>query len=248
MNEAVKRAGEALRDLYPMGVSLLWKAPLVLALVVVPEFVQHVVEIKLGMFEGGAATRAAADSPLRWAFGFAKIVGLVLAMLASARFWSTHRAGHAWYDPRGIAWRRLILGTILFMGVPSLPLLATGYVSDMATQLVSLAITLPLLPMLFLMVGGLFGDRETPLRDYWRRSWGWTLFTALLVVVAFWPASQLHRLNHVWAMKQPLLLVWPLMAFDSLIVGLLAGMTGTALYLGYAGFARGRAEQAFNLS
>jgi hypothetical protein len=37
--------------------------------------------------------------------------------------------------------------------------------------------------------------------------------------------------------------VWALMIFDSLLVGLLAGLTGTALYLGYAAFARGEEGQ-----
>jgi hypothetical protein len=30
--------------------------------------------------------------------------------------------------------------------------------------------------------------------------------------------------------------VWVIMILDSVLVGLLAGLTGTALYLGYAGF------------
>ena len=237
MREPLTRAGQALVRLYPKGFSLLWKAPLVLALVVVPEFAQHVVEIQLGMFEGGAATRAAADSPLRWTFGYAKMVGVFLVFLAAARFWWTRRAARAWYDPRGIAWQRFGLGALLFMGVPLLPLLATGRVSEKTIQVASLILTIPLLPMLFVMIAGLFGDRDTPMRDFWRRSWGWTLFTALLLVLAFAPAQWLHGRNHQWAMGADLTLVWPLMIFDSVLVGLLAGLTGTALYLGYAAFA-----------
>lgn len=243
MRQALKRAGEALRDLYPMGFSMLWKAPLVLALIVLPEFAQHVVEIKLGMFDGGAATHAAGQAPLRWTFGYVKIAGLLLAILSAARFWWARRAGHAWYDPRGIAWKRLMGGALLFLGVPSLPLLAMGSVSNDMIQVVSLLLTIAFLPMLFVMLGGLFGDRDTPIRDFWRRSWGWTLFTAVLVVIAFWPASWLHRMDHVWAMRRPLAIVWSLMLLDSLVVGLLAGLTGTALYLGYAAFARGRASE-----
>lgn len=158
--------------LYPMGISLLWKAPLVLALVVVPEFIQHVAEIQLGMFDGGAATRAAADHPIRWAFGYVKVAGVLLVFLAAGRFWWTRRSGGAWFNMRTVAWKRFGLGFVTFMGIPLLPLFATGRVSAMAIQAASLALTIPLLPMLFVMIAGLFGDRDTPIRDFWWRSWG----------------------------------------------------------------------------
>ena len=241
--EASARAGRALLRLYPMGVSLLWKAPLVLALVVVPEFVQHIAEIQLGMFDGGAATSAAANAPLRWAIGYLKVAGVVLVFLAAARFWWSRRAGSAWYDLRTIAWKRFILGFVVFMGIPLLPLLAAGRVSETAIQYASLALTIPLIPMLFVMLAGLFGDRETPMRDFWRRSWGWFLLTVLLVVMAFAPAQWLHGMDHRWAMGAALPIVWALMTFDAIVVGLLSGITGTALYLGYAAFFDGQQDR-----
>ena len=239
VRKSLTRAGQALAKLYPMGISLLWKAPLVLALVVVPEFIQHVAEIQLGMFNGGAATRAAADHPIRWAFGYVKVAGVLLVFLAAARFWWTRRTGGDWYDVRTVAWKRFGLGFVTFMVIPLLPLLATGRVSEMAIQAASLALTIPLLPMLFVMIAGLFGDRETPMRDFWRRSWGWILLTVLLVVIAFAPAQWLHGMNHHWAMGAALPIVWALMIFDSIVVGLLSGITGTGLYLGYAAFRDG---------
>ena len=51
--------------LYRRGISMLWVAPAVLALVVVPEFLQHVAEINLGMFDNRESARAAAEDPLR---------------------------------------------------------------------------------------------------------------------------------------------------------------------------------------
>lgn len=239
MDGAVKRTWSALRDLYPMGLSMLWKAPLVLGVVAIPEFAQHVVEIQLGMFDGGEATSMAANAPLRWVFGYVKVAGLFLAILAAARFWWSRRAGRAWYDPRDLAWKRLVAGALLFLGVPLLPLLAKGQISDMAIQIISLVLTIPLLPALFVMVGGLCGDRTTTLREYWRRSWGWTLLVVALMAIAFWPAAQLHRWNHMWAMHASPALVWLLMIFDSVVVGLIAGLCGTALYLSYNAFERG---------
>jgi len=43
----------------------------------------------------------------------------------------------------------------------------------------------------------------------------------------------------MWAMHASPALVWLLMIFDSVVVGLIAGLCGTALYLSYNAFERG---------
>ena len=110
MQAGFQSAGQALARLYPMGISLVWKAPLVLALVVVPEFLQHVAEIQLGMFDSKARAIAVANDPTRWAFGYAKIAGLVLAFFAAARFWAARERGVKWYQLSDIVWSRFALG------------------------------------------------------------------------------------------------------------------------------------------
>ena len=245
MKAGLKRAGRALVQLYPMGFSLLWKAPVVLALVVLPEFLQHVVEIRIGMFDSRDAARVVANDQLRWAFGYAKIAGLFLTMLAAARFWATRERGFAWYGLADIDWRRFGLGFLLFMLLPTIPALFQAQIGKSTAQAIGIAITILLLPGLFLMLAGLFGDRATSIGDMWRRSWPWAILIALLVVLAFAPAQWLHGMNHRWAIGAHPAIVWALMMFDSLLVGLLAGLTGTALYLGYAAFAdRGRDQAA----
>lgn len=240
MRDGLIRAGRALVDLYPKGLSLFWLAPAVMALVVIPEFIQHVVEVRLGMFDSRAAFAALAMDPTRMAFGYVKIAGLVLAMLAVARFWWTRRAGRPWYDPRGIAWRRLAIGFVLFMLLPAIPGLFEARIGEPAAMAIGVAMSIMLLPALFQMLAGLFGDRDTSVGDMWRRSWLWALLTLALVALAFAPAAWLHQMNHRWALGAADGIVWALMIFDSLLVGLLAGLTGTAVYLGYAGFAAGR--------
>jgi hypothetical protein len=237
-----KPAGQALARLYPMGGSLFWKAPLVLALVILPEFVQHIVEIRLGMFESRESFAALANDPTRMAFGYVKIAGLVVTFLASARFWWTREHGGHWANPRQIAWGRLLLGLLLFIGVPSLAELTEGHVDPWLYQTLVWGLSLIMLPMLFLLLAGLFGDRETPVPAMWRRAWPWLLLTVVLAVLAFAPAQWLHQKNHLWAFGADPVIVWVLMIFDSLLVGLLAGLTGTAFYLGYAAFARGARE------
>lgn len=234
----LRQAVRALVQLYPLGLSLFWLAPVTVALVIVPELLQHVVEISLGMFNSREQGLTVADAPERWAFGYAKIAGLVLAFLATARFWWTRKHGGSWWDLRPIAWGRLLVGLALFFGVGSAPELLEGRVSQTAYQVIGFAWTIALLPALFLLLSGLFGDRQIPFAAMLRRSWPWLLLTAVLAVLAFVPAQWLHGMNHRWAMGAHPAIVWSLMIFDSLLVGLLAGLTGTGLYLGYEGFAQ----------
>lgn len=236
MKPGLTRAGQALVKLYPMGLSLAWKAPLLLALVMVPEFIQHIVEIRIGMFDSLAAFRERQFDQTRMAIGFVKIAGLVLATIASARFWAIRGQGIAWYSPTGIDWRRFGLGFLLFMLLPAAPALFGSLIGKSNAQTIGIVISILLLPALFLMLAGLLGDRTVSHRAIWRRSWPWAILMALLLVLAFLPAQWLHASNHDWALGADPATLWALMISDSLIVGLLAGLTGTALYLGYATF------------
>lgn len=226
----------AIVQLYPRGISLMWVAPLVLALVVVPEFLQHVAEIQLGMFDNRESARAVADHPLRWAFGYAKIAGLVLTFLAAARFWWAREHDGRWWDLRTIGWGRFLLGLLLFGGLPLIAELLEPLVGTTAKDVATWLITFATLPLALLMLAGLFGDRRPTLRQMWTRGWPALLILCVLLPLAFAPAQILHGYNHRWAFGADPILVWALMIFDSLVVGLLAGLTGTALYLGYAAF------------
>ena len=239
MRAGLIRAAQALLQLYPKGLSLFWLAPSTVALVVVPEFAQHVAEIYLGMFDSRAAAVAASNAPLRMGFGYAKVAGLVLAFLAVARFWWTREHGGRWWDVRGIAWSRLLAGIVIFFGVGTLPELLKGQIDETSRQWIGAAWGAALLPALFMLIAGLFGDRDTAVRDMWRRAWPWLLLTAVLLVIGYAPAFWLHSMNHKWAIGASPTVVWALMIFDSLLVGLMAGLTGTAFFLGYSAFVQG---------
>lgn len=239
MDQGPRRAARAALELYPRGFRLLWVAPAVLALVALPEFAQHVVEIQLGMFDSRESFRALQLDPTRMAFGVAKVAGLMVTMLAAARLWWTRDHDGRWWDLRGMAWGRFLAGLFIFFGIGSLPELLDGIVAPNVQQVAGAIWAIVLLPFLFLMLAGLFGDRSARLRDMLRRSWPWLLLTAALVVMGFAPVAWLHQMNHQWAMGAAPALLWALMIFDSLLVGLLAGLTGTAFYLGYAAFAQG---------
>ena len=226
-----------------LSVSLFWVGPIVVALVVVPEFAQHVAEIHLGMFDSVAAAKLAGNDPLRWAFGYAKIAGLVLTFIASARFWWCRAHGGRWYDIRRLAWVRLVIGFVLFMAIGSIGELFALIADRKAPVAVSIVFSLLSLPFLFVMLAGLFGDRITPMKALIAKSWPWLLLLALLLPLLFAPLSWLHGMNHRWALGAPGALVWALMIFDSLVVGLMASSVGAAMFIAYDRFRRSIAAQ-----
>ena len=227
-----------------MGFSLLWKAPVVLALVVVPEFLQHVFEIQLGMFDSREAFAALAMDPTRMAFGFVKIGGLLLVFFATARFWWTRNHGDGrWWNLRTVAWGRFLLGLLLFAGPTLLVEQTKPLIGSTAASVFIWVVGIATLPFALLIIAGLFGDRQPTIRQVWIRGWLALILICILVPLAYLPAQWLHDMNHRWAFGADPIIVWALMIFDSLLVGLLAGLTGTALYLGYAAFAqRGRGQ------
>ncbi len=228
----------AIGEYLTRGVSLFWVGPLVVALVVLPEFAQHISEIHLGMFDSRDAARALANDPLRWAFGYAKLAGLVLTFIASARFWWCRTHGGRWYDVRQIGWGRLLLGLLLFVAIGSVGALFPLLTGETAPLAVSIVTNILSLPFLFVMLAGLFGDRFTPLKTLLLQSWPWLLLLVLLLPLGFAPLSWLHGMNHKWAFGAPDAAVWALMVFDALVVGLMASLVGAALFVAYDRFHR----------
>jgi hypothetical protein len=163
---------------------------------VLPEFVQHVFEIKIGMFASLDAFKAQQFDPTRWLFGYAKLTGFFLSIFAAARFWWCREHGGHWWSLCDLAWGRLLIGLVLFGGVPMLPELFKDQISRPVYLAAVTILTIATLPMLFMLLAGLFGDRETPAQVIWRRSWGWIVLTAGLTIVAFAPAAILHQWDH----------------------------------------------------
>lgn len=207
-------------------------APLIAAIVVVPEALQHVVELALGIFESPEAARALQNSPLRMAFGIPKIIGLVLAIIAFARFhalgsvraallpgWRTVAAMVPvillWLAVGlGLQWVQTTLGTH--------PLGRVVGVIDWVSQIVLL------LPIFALLLD----DSSRPIWQHMRR-WRAALAMIVLLPIAFAPARLLHSVTHVLALRTPFAADVALMALDALLIGLLASLTGAALVRGF---------------
>lgn len=225
--------GTGLKTTFIGGSRLFLLAPLIPLLAIVPEFLQHIVEIKLGMFESKTAFKALELDPTRWAFGYAKVAGLLLAMFAAARYWGGAR--ERWWDLRTIVWRPFLIALAGNAAVAIAMFVVGGRLSATAKPVFDAVVMIATLPMLVWLIGPLLGDRTMTLRRAYTSGWGRLLLMAVLAVAAFWPASVLHQWDHRWAMGAPPAAVWALMVWDAVVVGLIACWTGAALGAGYRG-------------
>ncbi|TCM18812.1 hypothetical protein EDF56_104346 [Novosphingobium sp. PhB165] len=227
------------RELASIGVTLrdslrLWRlAPLVPLIAVLPEFAQHAVEIRLGMFASQDAFASLALDPMRTNFGVLKIAALVLAVLVGARFWANRSAGTRGWSLAEIGWKQVLLGLFVQVAV-SLPGMFGQRLSPVTEATLGMALTLASLPALVLMVGGLLGDRETGLLGIYRSGWAKALRILLHIGPVWLLLQTLHRADHIAALDRPQWLVWGLMAWDALLVGQMAALVATGLHHGYA--------------
>ena len=233
-----KLVWRSLVEQYHKGFALFVVGPIVLALIIIPEFAQHVVEIQIGMFDSREAAKALGNDPTRWAFGYVKLVGLALTFFAAARFWWTREHGGAWWNLRQMRWANFLIGAALFVGIGMLAEPFKAYVSATTFTLLQIFFSILSTPMLFYALSGMFGDGTVTMKQTMTRSWAFLPLLLLLMMTGFAPAQILHGMNHAWALGQHPAIVWALMVFDSLVVGLLASLVGSGMYVAYSAFHR----------
>lgn len=232
LRRAVRRIGSDMADVYRRGGHGVRAAPLIAAIAIVPEAAQHVAEIKLGMFQSIEVFRALSNDPTRWAFGYVKIAGFMIAMLAYARF-------HALGSVRAaLLIRPLVLAKVVaLIALAALVSEGLGRVGAMTGSPVAgglaAAASLLLQSALTLLIVAALAEQRTPtIRAAFTTHLPSAALLTLYLIVAFAPAQLLHMANHKLALGQPVPLVWALMTFDALWVGLFASLVGAAMAVG----------------
>lgn len=220
-------------ETYRLGGLTLLAAPALVAIAVLPEFAQHVVEIRLGMYESVDAFRALSNDPMRWAFGYAKIAGFLVAILAIARFWAVDGEWRRLPRPGWLPTGRIVLSIVLAQGSAWLLDLAKGHGQAADIGLTTVSAIVQVILSVYL-VGALLGDRAATLRWSMGRGWPRALFVTLLLALTFAPCQALHMANHRIAIGSPAAIVWAMMVWDSLFVGLFAALIGSAMVVGYS--------------
>lgn len=211
----------------------LWRiAPLIPLLVVVPELLQHRAEAELGMFASRAAFEMLAMAPARWFWGTWKLAALGAAMLA-ALWWLARRgaAGPVRWPRLGLA---IAVGAAVVAVVAGLP---GGTLWPGRIMLIGVLLGLASLPLLPLAVGALAGDAELTPGRACRDGWGAALRMVALALGGYLPLQLLHAFNHRIALGLPAGPLWAVLAWDALVVGMMACWLGAALWHGYRGSA-----------
>lgn len=224
----------AVVESYPTAIRIIWIAPIIFLIAAIPEFMQHVAEIKMGMFSSIEQAKIVANSPERWAFGYAKIAGLVIALLLTTRFLGL-----------GQSMRKAIRPTPYWLGrtvILIAGMLGFGYGLEwLSSQTETNGVKLLLdavswiiqFGFILLIAAALVEDRDMTVR----KAFGLYLPSSLLIGVCFFavmlPLQFVHSYNHKFAMGQPGIIVWALMIWDSLLVGLMATGMGAAIWTGY---------------
>ncbi|MCP5396291.1 MAG: hypothetical protein H6918_06105 [Sphingomonadaceae bacterium] len=216
----------ALRD----GLRLWRLAPVIALIAILPEFSQHVVEVKLGMFASRGAFAELAMNPERLGAALPKVLGMVFAMVFATRYWELAPQGLKWWSPKGIRWGAFLLAGV----ISSVPLLAGIVpVNETAKAVLSGLLFIATIPTIAYSTGALLGDRDMTLKAAYGSGWLISLRVAIFAAAVFVPLQWLHTQNHYWAMGLPDLPLWGMMVWDSLVVGVIATLMGTAMHHAY---------------
>ena len=229
----VRMMGRAIIDSYKLGIRAALEAPAIVALGILPEFAQHVAEISVGMFDSKARAHEIANSAMRLDFGYVKIVGLTLAILLVARFWARGASVKA-----ALAVPPSVLGrSIVAMVALSLAVLGIGalrnHLPTTFEPVLFVSSWLLQTGIIVWLIGELLEDPNVSLWGAFTSRFmtiGWLI---ILLLAAFMPAMLVHALNHKLAMEQPRAVAWALMGFDAIVIGLMAAIAGSAMYVGY---------------
>jgi len=232
IGSALRGVGHAVLETYQHGGRTMVAAPLILVIAVLPEFMQHVAEIHLGMFDSAERFHALANDPLRWGFGYVKLAGFMIAMLAVARFWSVRSIPRTLLVPLATLLRvaaGLIIGFAVAWPFAWLSKQGLSSVINIPLQIVSAVIQGG---FLIYVIGALVEDVSVTPKRAVTSLLPAAIMLSVLVVIAFAPSQALHMANHKLALGQSLPIVWMLMLFDALWVGLFAALVGSAMFVG----------------
>jgi len=226
--------GRAILDMYKLGFTAWWLVPGFVAISAATEFAQHVAEIRMGMFTSREVAHAIANSALRWDFGYVKLAGLGIAMILIGRYWAVGRSWRrALFVPLPVVGKTLV-AVAVFVGV-GLALSSNWLVLPTALDIARSVVSFILQTGLMAWIAGIVfeDDTITLRRAFTERFPTAIVMTALFFMAILVPSQFVHGLDHKFALGQPAVVVWLLMTFDALVVGTMAALAGSGLYVGY---------------
>ncbi|WP_404371264.1 hypothetical protein AB5I39_03600 [Sphingomonas sp. MMS24-J45] len=202
--------------------------PWLLAMMIAIEFVQHIIEVRIGFFSADAAVRHAAQlQPIRMALGWPKMLMVWSVAFFTIRYLALNDVAAA-LRPSRLAMQRYAW-VILFQFVPTaiviyaepiLKLFGLGSAGEVmalrtAGGLTQLLIE-PLLWMWFVSAA-LGTNGYAPLQSA-RVTGLWYFWALLLGLLIRIPFSQIHGRLNIFAAGQPDAVLWPVLLLDAVVV------------------------------
>lgn len=206
--------------------------PLLFAVPVVAEFVQHGIEIRIGMYDGIAGLKAAESSGARLGWGLVKTLSLTLAGYWVARFLLMPEGAaaarrvdavavrlYAWVMLWGLAQAALALWGGDAMRAAGLGAVATA--GSIALGLATFVLNIMLAPWI---VGAAVGNPDLSFVRSLQLV-GWSVWWGLIFCIAtILPPMALHYGFVLPAIGASPALLWAIMAVDAILVGYLGAI------------------------
>lgn len=214
---------------------MLWRAPLVPLVTIFTQFLLHITEVQLGMFETRESFARQVGNSQRMLWTGVALAGVAFSIMASARFWGAKAIGRTWWKPMSIAWGTLLTGTVLCLAL-GLPLFwLAAILSGAVGAVIQWVAFVTVLPPIIMIVAGLARDHRVTIRSAYEKEWYTALRVVILVSFAIVPFFVLHSYNHMLALGRGHLPLLFILLWDSLVMGVLASAAGTALTYGFLG-------------
>ncbi|GGA41852.1 hypothetical protein [Sphingomonas psychrolutea] len=220
---------QALRRTYGGSIAFLIACPLLALVPVFFEVVQHIVEVKIGMYQSIAMAKAVEHDPWRMGFGMIKVIALILPGYWIVRFL-------AWRDPRAAA-RPDARAVRLFAGFAAfqiaLAVLQLFVLPQIGWVLLATFVGGQVIGILIAAwgVAAALGNAAIGPRAsvaIMARQIPWTFVFSL---VAMLPLMVPHYAFAALAILGPKALLWTVLLIDSLLVGWLSAVLVAASYV-----------------
>lgn len=229
----------SLKECYRDSAAIALSLPLLFAVPAVAEFIQHLIEYRIGMFESVAAMQANAEHPARMAWGMVKVLSLFLMIYWVSRAMAFGRGGAK--PVLGDARSALLFAGVLLvnLALAAAQLFGSGLLAPLvgpaAAQWISILLfvlgTALTVYLSVWAVGAALGNCALTIRASFRIMHGnfwWSVGFSLLAQL---PLIAVHYALNFGGMGRPAGLLWTLLTLDALLVGYLGIVIGAITYL-----------------
>lgn len=224
MPRALRRFVADLFGAYADGVRVVAGLPWLFGAIIAWEFAQHVMEWRIGFFDSRAAATAVSQDGSRMALGWVKMILVYVGGFFAIRYLVLGRAaGVMRPSPRTIAayapyvaYSLIVFAAIFYAGalVPAPRLMTARGIVGIGQLLIE-----PLL-MAWIVSAATDGPVRTPLQSARRTGWMYLWALPAYVIVRL-PISLLHQFLGTYPIGKPTMWLWPMLALDAIVVGLL---------------------------